>query len=150
VRRDEQIDQVIEDLVAISEAFAGNTELLGSASGELARVSRTLDRVISGNQQELERVIANLDKVASNAAGNADRLQQIVQGLPPALRSLFTVANGGHYLRVNAMCLNVVQGSCPTPMRLPGPENKTTDQERREGVKTVKDLIGQLSGPGGD
>lgn len=150
VRRDRQIDQVIGDLVAISEAFAGNTELLGSASGELAQVSRTLDRVISGNQQELERVVVNLDKVARNAAGNADRIDQIVQGLPPALRSLFTVVNGGHYLRVNAMCLNVVQGSCPTPMRLPGPENKTTEQERRDGTETVKNLIGQLSGQGGD
>ncbi|GAA0966508.1 MlaD family protein [Actinocorallia libanotica] len=149
VRRDRQIDQVIGDLVAISEAFAGNTELLGSAGGELAQVSRTLDRVISGNQRELERAITNLDRIAQGTADNADRLEQVLQGLPPALRSLFSVANGGHYLRVNAMCINVVQGSCPTPMRLPGPENKTTDQERRDGAASLRSLLGRLSGQGG-
>ncbi len=120
VKRDRQITQVIDDLVAISEAFAGNTDLLSSASGELAQVSAVLDQVVSGNQRELDRAITNLDRFARTAAVNADRLQTIVQGLPPALRSLFTVVNGGHYLRVNAMCLNVVQGSCPTEMRLPG------------------------------
>ncbi|WP_106397824.1 MCE family protein [Actinocorallia populi] len=150
VRRDAQIEQVIDDLVAISEAFAGNTDLLGSASGELAQVSRTLDKVISGNQRELDRAITNLDRLAQGTADNADRLAQVVQGLPPALRSLFTVVNGGHYLRVNAMCLNVVQGSCPTEMRLPGPQNRTTDQERRDGAAALRNLLGRLSGQGGE
>jgi len=149
VRRDGQIEQVIDDLVAISEAFAGNTDLLGSASGELAQVSRTLDKVISGNQRELDRAIFNLDRFAQAAADDVGRLEKVLQGLPPALRSLFSIVNGGHYLRVNAMCLNVVQGSCPTPMRLPGPENKTTDQERRDGTATLRNLLGQLSGQGG-
>lgn len=149
VKRDGQISQMIDDLVAISEAFAGNADLLGSASGELAQVSRTLDQVIGGNQRELDRAIANLDAFARTATTNVDRLETIIQGLPPALRSLFTVVNGGHYLRVNAMCLNVVQGSCPTPMRLPGPENKTTEKEMRDGGRTLRSLLAQLSAQGG-
>ncbi|ROO89751.1 phospholipid/cholesterol/gamma-HCH transport system substrate-binding protein [Actinocorallia herbida] len=146
VRRDEQIAGVIDDLVAISEAFAGNTDVLGSAGTELAQVSEVLDQVISGNQRELDRTVANLDTVVKTAVGNIDELDQIVTGLPPALRSLFAVTNGGHYVRINAMCLNIVQGECPTQMKLSGPGNTTSRQQMLDGQETLADLVARLTG----
>jgi phospholipid/cholesterol/gamma-HCH transport system substrate-binding protein len=44
----------------------------------------------------------------------------MVQELPLALRRLFAAGNGGHFLRTDALCLNVVQGPCPFRMQLPG------------------------------
>ncbi|MDX6743604.1 MlaD family protein [Actinocorallia sp. A-T 12471] len=145
VKRDEQIAGVVDDLVAISEAFAGNTDVLASASTELAEVSKVLDKVVSGNQRELDRTVANLDKVVKTAVSDMDELETIVTGLPPALRSLFTVTNGGHYVRINAMCLNLVQGECPTEMKLSGPGNKTSRQQMLDGQEQLADLVARLT-----
>ncbi|GAB3663566.1 MCE family protein [Actinocorallia lasiicapitis] len=146
--RDRQIAQVIDDLVAISEAFAGNADILGSASGELAQVTRVLDKVISGNQAELERAIGNLDRFVGTAVANLENLEKVVQGLPPALRALFSVTSGGHYTRINVMCLNLINGPCPWPLTLPGEGHVTPDFD--QGRTSILNMISQLGAKGGN
>ncbi|MCD0451444.1 MCE family protein [Actinocorallia sp. API 0066] len=146
VRRDEQIAGLIDDLVALTEAFAGNKDVLAAAAVELAQVSAVLDQVISGNQRELDRAIGNIDTVVRTAVGDIDALEQILRGLPGALRTLFSAVSGGHYLRINLVCLGLSHGECPTPMRLPGPGGGGGSKELLEGQQRLVDLMAQLTG----
>lgn len=147
--RDKQIGRIIDDLVAISEAFVGNTELLGDASGELAQVSGVLDQVISGNQRQLDSAVDNLEKLFGTAVLNMEGLEKIVTDLPPGLRSLFSVSNGGQYTRINVMCLGIVPGECPFPMVLPGTGHATPFGTQKKQHDQLGDLIKQLSRKGG-
>ncbi|MEU9871454.1 MULTISPECIES: MlaD family protein [Actinomadura] len=117
--RDRQIAASADNLESLTRVFANNRRLLESAVVEVAGVTTNLNQVLGGNDAQLARIIANLGRFSETFRLNVDQLEKMVQQLPLTLRQLFASANGGHYLRTNALCLNVVQGPCPFPMELP-------------------------------
>ncbi|WP_246236686.1 MCE family protein [Actinomadura chibensis] len=117
--RDRQIAASVDNLASLTKVFANNRRLLESAVVEISGVTTNLNQVLGGNDAQLARIIDNLGKFAETFRLNVDDLETMVRQLPLTLRQLFASANGGHYLRTNALCLNIMQGPCPFPMQLP-------------------------------
>ena len=117
--RDKQIAASIDNLQSLTKVFANNRRLLENAIVEIDGVTTNLNQVLGGNDAQLARIVDNLGKFAETFRLNVDQLEKMVQQLPLTLRQLFASANGGHFLRTNALCLNVMQGPCPFPMELP-------------------------------
>lgn len=117
--RDRQIAASIDNLESLTKVFANNRKLLDNAVVEIAGVTTNLNQVLGGNDAQLARIIDNLGKFSETFRLNVDELEKMVRQLPLTLRQLFSTANGGNYLRTNALCLNVMQGPCPFPMELP-------------------------------
>jgi phospholipid/cholesterol/gamma-HCH transport system substrate-binding protein len=118
-RRDGQIAQSVDNLARLTDVFAKNRTLLDDAVVQVSGVTANLNQVLDGNQAQLGRIIRNLARFTETARLNIDQLERMVRNLPLTLRELFAAGNGGHFARVDALCLNVVQGPCPFPMRLP-------------------------------
>lgn len=117
--RDRQIAASVDNLESLTQVFANNRKLLENAVVEISGVTTNLNQVLGGNDAQLARIIDNLGKFSETFRLNVDQLEKMVQQLPLTLRQLFSTANGGHYLRTNALCLNIMQGPCPFPMELP-------------------------------
>lgn len=117
--RDRQIGQSVDNLARLTDVFAKNRTLLDDAVVQVSGVTANLNQVLDGNQAELGRIIRNLARFTETARLNIDQLERMVRNLPLTLRELFAAGNGGRFTRVDALCLNVVQGPCPFPMRLP-------------------------------
>ncbi|MFC0037841.1 MCE family protein [Actinomadura rayongensis] len=117
--RDRQIAASVDNLAELAKVFADNRKLLESAIVQVGGVTTNLDRILGGNDAELARIVDNLAKFSGTFRINVDQLERMVRGLPLTLRQLFSAANGGHYLRTDALCLNIVPGPCPFPMSLP-------------------------------
>ncbi|WP_433463755.1 MCE family protein [Spirillospora sp. CA-128828] len=117
--RDRQIAASIDNLESLTKVFAGNRKLLENAVVEISGVTTNLNQVLGGNDAQLARIIDNLGRFSETFRLNVDQLEKMVRQLPLTLRQLFASANGGHYLRTDALCLNIVQGPCPFPMSLP-------------------------------
>jgi phospholipid/cholesterol/gamma-HCH transport system substrate-binding protein len=118
-RRDRQIAQSVDNLARLTDVFAKNRTLLDDAVVQVAGVTANLNQVLEGNQAQLGRIIRNLARFTETARLNIDQLERMVRNLPLTLRELFAAGNGGHFTRVDALCVSVVQGPCPFPMRLP-------------------------------
>ncbi|WP_165969186.1 MlaD family protein [Actinomadura sp. KC06] len=117
--RDKQIAASVDNLESLTRVFANNRRLLENAVVEVSGVTTNLNQVLGGNDAQLGRIIDNLGKFSETFRLNVDQLEKMVRQLPLTLRQLFASANGGHYLRTNALCLNIMQGPCPFPMTLP-------------------------------
>ncbi|TDD76716.1 MCE family protein [Actinomadura darangshiensis] len=117
--RDQQIAASVDNLESLTQVFANNRKLLDNAVVQISGVTTNLNQVLGGNDAQLARIIDNLGQFSETFRLNVAQLEKMVQQLPLTLRQLFSTANGGHYLRTNALCLNVVQGPCPFPMELP-------------------------------
>lgn len=118
-KRDRQIAASVDNLESLARVFANNHKLLENAVVQVSGVTTNLNQVLGGQDAQLARIIDNLGKFSDTFRLNVDQLEKMVQNLPLTLRQLFAAGNGGHYLRTNALCLNIVQGPCPFPMQLP-------------------------------
>jgi virulence factor Mce-like protein len=146
-RRDRQIAQSVDNLAQLTDVFAKNRRLLDDAVVEISGVTTNLNAILGGNETQLGRIIRNLARFTETARLNIDQLEKMVQKMPLTLRDLFAAGNGGHYIRANVLCINIVQGPCPFPMNLP-PRNP----RQKIGKPSAKDLAkleSMLRGGGG-
>ncbi|MFG2003747.1 MCE family protein [Spirillospora sp. NPDC048911] len=143
--RDRQIAASVDNLAELAKVFANNRKLLENAVVEVAGVTTNLNQVLGGNDAQLARIVGNLGKFAETFRINVDNLEKMVQNLPLTLRQLFAAANGGHYLRTNALCLNIVQGPCPFPMQFP---KDTGSQAQGPSQADLAKLKAMLQGKG--
>jgi phospholipid/cholesterol/gamma-HCH transport system substrate-binding protein len=134
-KRDRQIAQSVDNLAQLTDVFAKNNKLLDNAVVEISGVTTNLNQVLGGNEEQLGRIIHNLARFTETARLNIDQLEKMVQKLPLTLRELFAAGNGGNFARVNVMCINIVQGPCPFPMRLP-----SQDPRQNTAKPSAKDL----------
>ncbi|MGK5550969.1 MCE family protein [Actinomadura kijaniata] len=126
--RDRQIAASVDNLAELSKVFADNHRLLEDAVVEVAGVTTNLNQVLGGNDAQLARIIDNLGKFSETFRLNVDQLERMVRNLPVTLRQLFAAGNGGNFLRTNVVCLNLQQGPCPFPMRLPPQSGRTAPE----------------------
>ncbi|WP_243717500.1 MlaD family protein [Actinomadura sp. KC345] len=143
-KRDQQIAASVDNLESLTRVFANNRKILEDAVVEIGGVTTNLNAVLGGQDAQLSRIIGNLGSFAETFRLNVDELETMVQQLPLTLRQLFAATNGGHFLRSNALCLNVVQGPCPFEMELPrAPETGQPTQQELDKLKKM------LTGGGG-
>ncbi|GAA2160660.1 MlaD family protein [Actinomadura napierensis] len=143
-KRDSQISASVDNLASLTGVFADNRKLLENAVVQISGVTTNLNAVLGGNDAQLGRIIDNLGKFSETFQLNVDQLEKMVQQLPLTLRELFAAANGGHFLRTNALCLNIVQGPCPFPMQLP--KAPGTKEPSKQDLSKLKAM---LTGSGG-
>ncbi|TDC89132.1 MlaD family protein [Actinomadura sp. 7K507] len=143
-KRDQQIAASVDNLESLTKVFANNRKILEDAVVEIGGVTTNLNAVLGGQDAQLSRIIGNLGNFAETFRLNVDQLETMVQQLPLTLRQLFAATNGGHFLRSNALCLNVVQGPCPFEMELPrAPDTGQPTQQELDKLKKM------LTGGGG-
>jgi phospholipid/cholesterol/gamma-HCH transport system substrate-binding protein len=143
-KRDTQIAASVDNLASLTTVFADNRKLLENAVVQISGVTTNLNAVLGGNDAQLARIIGNLGKFSQTFRLNVDQLEKMVQQLPLTLRELFAAGNGGHFLRTNALCLNIVQGPCPFPMQLP--KAPGTKEPSKQDLAKLKAM---LTGSGG-
>ncbi|TDD84200.1 MCE family protein [Actinomadura rubrisoli] len=138
--RDRQIAASVDNLESLTKVFANNHKLLDNAVVQISGVTTNLNQVLGGNDAQLARIIDNLGRFSGTFRLNVDQLEKMVQTLPLTLRQLFASANGGNFLRTNALCLNLVQGPCPFPMQLP--KAPGTQQPGKTDLAKLKAMLG--------
>jgi phospholipid/cholesterol/gamma-HCH transport system substrate-binding protein len=120
--RDRQIAETITNLTDLTQAFAQDRAALGTASTRLGDVATNLDKVLGGSAPQLGRLVNGTRGLMEIAHRRMSDLDKMIKNLPPALQALLTLMDGGHFLRGNALCMNVVySNSCPFPENLPPP-----------------------------
>ncbi|GLZ13072.1 hypothetical protein Acsp04_33070 [Actinomadura sp. NBRC 104425] len=146
--RDKQIAAAVDNLTELTRVFAGNHRLLEDAVVQISGVTTDLNKVLGGNEAQLSRIVRNLGVFADTFRQNVDQLEKMVQQLPLTMRQLFAAVNGGHFMRTNALCLNVVQGPCPFPMELPGSQSSgsggasaTSDGPTEEDLEQLRRIL---------
>ncbi len=118
--RDAQIGQMVDNLVAISETFAGHDELLDQALVELSSLASGVDGLLDRAATDLGLTLDHLAVLTGTAAGNVDRLESALQGLPELFDELLAVTDHGAWLRVSLLCITVNPGQCPLPTTVSG------------------------------
>ncbi|MBO2446202.1 MCE family protein [Actinomadura barringtoniae] len=146
--RDKQIAASVDNLEELTKVFANNRQLLENAVVEVSGVTTNLNQVLGGNDAQLARIVTNLGNVAETFKLNVDQLEKMVQNLPLTLRQLFAAVNGGHFMRTNALCLNIMQGPCPFPMQFPKDPNAKSSANSGPS-KADLDKLRQMLGAGG-
>ncbi|MDQ1401411.1 MAG: phospholipid/cholesterol/gamma-HCH transport system substrate-binding protein [Acidimicrobiaceae bacterium] len=126
--RDQEIKTVLDNLVAISSTFSGNTKIVDDAITNLGTVSTNLDRLLSANRAQIDRILTNLNTVLNVVVGRLPTINAVLSGFPNASRSLLALGNVGQFLALTAPCLSVqlLPGAdaaipCNTPLNNPGP-----------------------------
>jgi phospholipid/cholesterol/gamma-HCH transport system substrate-binding protein len=126
--RDQEIKTVLDNLVAISSTFSGNTKIVDDAITNLGTVSTNLDRLLSANRAQIDRILTNLNTVLNVVVGRLPTINAVLSGFPNASRSLLALGNVGQFLALTAPCLSVqllpgVDAAipCNTPLNNPGP-----------------------------
>ncbi|MEO3788348.1 MlaD family protein [Actinocorallia sp. B10E7] len=117
-RRDQQIRQMTDNLVELSDAFVRNRELLDKSLVELSKTFQTSDKVIGRNGDQLEKVIAALAIITAGVDGNLDGVKKTLDLAGPKLQRLFSMLNAGDYAKGGVACLTLVDGTCPYPVVL--------------------------------
>lgn len=120
VARDKEIAAAVDNLASLTQFFAGNQQTLDNAVTTISTTTSDLNAVLGGREAQLGRIIASLSQFTGTFRMNVNELEKMVQELPYALRELFQTANGGHFLRTNALCINIQPGPCPFKMQIPG------------------------------
>jgi phospholipid/cholesterol/gamma-HCH transport system substrate-binding protein len=126
--RDQEIKTVLDNLVAISSTFSSNTKIVDDAITNLDTVSTNLDRLLSANRAQIDRILTNVNTVLNVVVGRLPTINAILAGFPNASRSLLALGNVGQFLALTAPCLSVqllpgVDAAipCNTPLNNPGP-----------------------------
>ena len=118
-RRDDQIRQMTDNLVEMSDAFVRNRKLIDNSLVELGRMFETSDKLLTGNSEQLRQVIAGLSIVAEGVDKNSKSITNVLDLAGPKLQRMFTVFNDGEFAKGQIACLTLVeQQSCPYPVVL--------------------------------
>ncbi len=110
--RDQQIQAMVGNIAVLSQAFTDNTQLVESAIDNLSGTATSVDALLTRNEQSLRGFIDNLHGVADLVTQQLPQLESAFGGLPAALQALFSIANGGNFLRVDAACVQVSAAPC--------------------------------------
>jgi phospholipid/cholesterol/gamma-HCH transport system substrate-binding protein len=111
-RRDQEIQTMIQNVVLLSQTFTDNTKLFETTLVNLSSVGTSLDHLLNGNEQQFKGVLDNLAGVTNAISNKLPQLAQGFNGVPAALRSLFSTANGGDYIRVDDSCFQFAPAPC--------------------------------------
>src|SRR4051812_32682965 len=116
--RDQQIRVMLDNLVLISSTFSANTQTLDTALQEFGTFSTNLHTILSNNGTEIDRLIDNLDVLASEVvAPKLGELDHALKGVDEASKHIFFSARLGEWLNEAILC------GAPQP---PGPSGCAT------------------------
>ncbi|GAB3656473.1 virulence factor Mce family protein [Actinocorallia lasiicapitis] len=139
-RRDDQIRKVVDDITELSDGFVNNRELLDQAIVQLAKLFKTSDALIGKNGDQLAKVVAGLAVITGGVDRNTDAVKNLLTAAGPKLERLFSILNGGNYVRGAVPCLTILDAVCPYPAIL-----KSYSGTPQSGVALQQMLSGGVS-----
>jgi ABC-type transporter Mla subunit MlaD len=111
--RDVQIKTVLDNLVAISQTFSQNTDVLNNAVSELGDFSDNFGSLLANNKDQLDHIVANLNAVVDEVRVKLPVLDSVLGGLDQAAKSLDLSSRYGDWLQNNIYC-----GALANPPRI--------------------------------
>ena len=103
--RDAEIRTVLDNLVALSQTFSDNTQIVDDSITQMGTVSVNIDRLLANNRAQIDRILANLNKLLGVVQSQAAAGQRVAgrasdRGHPDLLgRVLGRVAQPDHPVR---------------------------------------------------
>jgi phospholipid/cholesterol/gamma-HCH transport system substrate-binding protein len=110
--RDQQIASMVDNVATLSQAFTDNTTLFQQALDDLAATGHGVDQLLTSNETQLHQLIDNVAGLTDILDQKLPQLEQAFGGLPAALQALFSIANEGNFLKVDATCVQVSPAPC--------------------------------------
>ncbi|MFI6531509.1 MCE family protein [Nonomuraea sp. NPDC050547] len=120
-KRDEQISQLVDNLVVLSEAFAGNRKLIDDSIVELSATLHTSNEVLGKNAGELGALVDNLSRLTGGIRRNVGTIEKTVNTFRPLFERAYSSVNRGHYFISAVPCVALGPSPCPYPMTTPPP-----------------------------
>lgn len=118
-RRDEQIRQMTDNLVELSDAFIRNRELIDNSLVEMARMFKTSDQLLTGNSEQLRQVIAGLAVLADGVDRNTRSINDVLEGTGPKLQRLYAILSDGEFAKGAVACTTLLdEPKCSYPVVL--------------------------------
>ena len=111
--REQQVRRVVDDLVAVTEAFGGTEDVLGPTIDDASAILAALDDFLADNTDDLGRLVDDLAVLVATASSRADELGTGLEELPDALEALFGVLRHGNYLRIDTVCASPTEPPDP-------------------------------------
>ena len=153
--RDQQIRVMLDNLVLISSTFSANTQTLDTALQEFGTFSTNLHTILSNNGTEIDRLINNLDVLASEVvAPKLGELDHALKGVDEASKHIFFSARLGEWLNEAILCAGQTPpgpSGCATPVvtQAPAPSNIGSQApSNASGANALTELlIGPLKEP---
>jgi phospholipid/cholesterol/gamma-HCH transport system substrate-binding protein len=110
--RDQQIASMVDNVATLSQAFTDNTALFQRALDDLSAAGISADQLLTSNEAQLRQLVDNVAGLTDILDRKLPQLEQAFGGLPAALQALFSIANQGNFLRVDAACVQVAPAPC--------------------------------------
>jgi phospholipid/cholesterol/gamma-HCH transport system substrate-binding protein len=116
--RDQEIESMIDNLTLLSQSFAGNTALVGTALQNFSGLSTGLNQLLTTSGGQISGVIDNLSILTGVLHERIGDLQAALHNLPPALQALFSATNRGAFANIYVLCLDFTP-ACTLPIVMP-------------------------------
>ena len=110
--RDQQIGAMVDNIATLSQAFTDNTNLFTGAIDQLSATGTGIDALLTANQTQLHALVDNLAGLSNVLDQKLPQLERAFGGLPAALQALFSIANRGNFLSIDAACIQVSAAPC--------------------------------------
>lgn len=120
-KRDEQIGQLVDNLVLLSEAFVRNRKLIDDSLVELTTTFNTSNEVIGKNADELGALVERLSGLTGGIRRNVGSIERTVTTMQPLFARAYSSVNRGHYFISAVPCVALGPSPCPYPMSAPPP-----------------------------
>jgi phospholipid/cholesterol/gamma-HCH transport system substrate-binding protein len=115
-----QLGRLIDNFDGVVSALAGERSQLGSTIDGLGTLNTTLAGLLQQSQPALNHDIGGLAQATGALAANQNRLDGVVNGLPPVLKALMKTVSTGSYLNVYLCNLTVTVNGALNISLVPG------------------------------
>jgi phospholipid/cholesterol/gamma-HCH transport system substrate-binding protein len=111
-QRDKQIQSMLDNITQLSQSFTDNTKLFLSLLDKAGSIAPNLDKLLSGNEAQLRGILDNTATVLGTVNAKLPQLEQAIQGIPPALQSVFSTVAKGNYVQFDLTCIQLQAMPC--------------------------------------
>ncbi|MDX6741477.1 MCE family protein [Actinocorallia sp. A-T 12471] len=120
--RDRQIGATIDNITTLTAAFATNSDVVDDGIVQLSDLMARLNKVIGPSSADLAALLDSSADLMEITHQHIGVIEKLIKGMPTALQAMLSILNGGHFVRANALCINIVYtDTCPFPWNLPPP-----------------------------
>jgi ABC-type transporter Mla subunit MlaD len=102
--RDAEIKSVLDNLLAISTTFSGNTQIVDDAITNLNIVNVNVDRLLTNNRDQIQHILANLNTLLTTVVAKLPQVDDALARLPVTAQKVFSVGSWGDWLNQIIPC----------------------------------------------
>jgi phospholipid/cholesterol/gamma-HCH transport system substrate-binding protein len=115
-RRDVSVQRLLDNLVLLTQTFQASEDVLVDALDTLPGTSEALRGLLADNAANVDSIVADLATVTQSLQPHLDDVDTIVSGLPTVLDRVWSLLDGGRFIRINFACVSATPPPCPHPV----------------------------------